>query len=333
MRFGPTTEQASFASALDGLLSAVNVPKAARAWAGGGFGPGLDLWSRLAGLGVAGLLVPETHGGLAAGMTDVAVAFERLGYHGVPGPWVETAVLGPELLTAVDDPDGLLPGVADGTVRLAVAAPPLAPYAIDTGAGTHSFLVQDGILWESDVDVMLESVDPARHPARLEPRKAVGPVEQETLDSAVDQAVTACAAQLIGLGERLLAEAVDYVTVRKQFGRAVGEYQAVKHLLADVRVALDFAAPLVHGAALALDDRSPVATRAVSAAKVAASDAAHLAARTALQVHGAIGYTLEHDLSLWFTKARALVSGWGTPSWHRGRVLRHLVGGEPCGSR
>ena len=332
MRFGRTAEQVAFAAALDDLLSAAGVAASARAWAAGDFAPGLDLWARLAELGVAGLLAPESAGGLAAGMTDVVVAFDRLGYHGVPGPWLETVALGPALLEAVGDPEGLLPGVADGKIRLTVAIPPLVPYALDAVADTRRFVVQDGVLWDSEMAGTFESVDRVRHLARLEPRTAVGPVKPETFDRAIDRAVTACAAQLLGCGERLLADAVDYVKARKQFGRVVGEYQAVKHHLADVRVALDFAAPLVHGAALALDDRSPAAARAASAAKVAAADAAYLAARTALQVHGAIGYTLEHDLSLWFTKVRALVGAWGTTSWHRDRVLRHLAGGELCGS-
>lgn len=333
MRFARTTEQIAFADALDGMLSAAGVPGVARDWARGEFGPGLGLWEQL---GIAGLLVPEALGGLGAAATDVAVAFERLGHHAVPGPWVETAVFAPGLLEAVGDPDGLLPGVADGKVCLSVAVPPLAPYAVDAGAvgaPGRNFLVQEGKLWTAEVAAEFASVDPARRPARLARRSDIGTVEQKTLDRAGDLAATACAAQLLGCGERMLAEALDYVGVRRQFGRAVGEYQAVKHLLADVRVALDFVAPLVHGAALALDADSPDAGRSVSAAKVAAGDAAYLAARTALQVHGAIGYTLEHDLSLWFTKVRALVGAWGTPSWHRGRILRELTGGGSCASR
>ena len=86
---------------------------------------------------------------------------------------------------------------------------------------------------------------------------------------------------------------------RKQFGREIGSYQAIKHALADVRIALDFARPLVYGAALG--EISP------SAAKVGGGDAAYLASRTGLQVHGAIGYTAEFDLSIWLTKIRALV--------------------------
>ena len=112
---------------------------------------------------------------------------------------------------------------------------------------------------------------------------------------------------------------MEYAKQRRQFGREIGSYQAVKHALADVRIALDFARPLVLGAAVL-----GAGARDVSAAKVAAGDAAHLASRVALQVHGAIGYTREYDLFLWITKVRALVGTWGTPSFHRARVLEAL---------
>jgi alkylation response protein AidB-like acyl-CoA dehydrogenase len=136
-------------------------------------------------------------------------------------------------------------------------------------------------------------------------------------DAAFDAAVLAVSAQLLGAGERVLADSVAYVKQRKQFGREIGSYQAVKHALADVRIALDFARPVVYAAALG--EISP------SAAKVAAGDAAYLAARTGLQVHGAIGYTAELDLSLWLTKIRALVTAWGTPAVHRDRLLAELT--------
>src|SRR5205085_8286719 len=137
-------------------------------------------------------------------------------------------------------------------------------------------------------------------------------------DAALDRASLAAAAQLLGCGERLLADSVEYVQQRKQYGRAIGSYQAIKHRLADVRIALDFARPLVHGAALSLEPR------AVSAAKVAAGDAAYLSSRVALQVHGAIGYTAEFDLGLWVNRVRALVGAWGGASYHRGRVADSL---------
>ena len=116
---------------------------------------------------------------------------------------------------------------------------------------------------------------------------------------------------------------MDYVKQRKQYGRTIGSYQAIKHALADVRIALDFARPLVLGAALDDDNRS----RSVSAAKVAAGDAAYLASRVALQVHGAIGYTAEFDLGLWINRVRALVGAWGGSAYHRGRIADSLARG------
>ena len=324
MRFGLTSEQQEFAKALDALLAASDVPTAARQWAQGDTSAGLRVWSALAELGVAGLAVPEAFTGLGATAVDVAVAFEALGYHAVPGPWVDTAVVAPAVFAALGDPLGLLPRVVAGEVTASFALPPVTPYAADAALTTHCFLVEDGMLHEAQVADTLASVDPGRHPARV---VAGQPLCAVDVESVLDRAAAACAAELLGCGRRMLADAVDYVHARRQFGRAVGEYQAVKHLLADVRVALDFAAPLVHGAALALDEGAPTASRSVSAAKASASDAAYLAARTALQVHGAIGYTREYDLSLWFLRTRALIGAWGTPQWHRSRVLASLTGG------
>jgi hypothetical protein len=122
----------------------------------------------------------------------------------------------------------------------------------------------------------------------------------------------------------MLDVSVDYAKQRSQFGRVIGSYQAIKHKLADVHIALELARPLVYGAALSLADHSPDADRDVSAAKAAASDAALLSARTSLQTHGAIGYTAEHDLSQWLLRVQALRSAWGDPTSHRRRVLEAL---------
>jgi alkylation response protein AidB-like acyl-CoA dehydrogenase len=109
------------------------------------------------------------------------------------------------------------------------------------------------------------------------------------------------------------------VKQRKQFGREIGSYQAIKHQLANVRIALDFARPLVFGAAV---DPTP---RSVSAAKIQSAVASDLASRVGLQVHGAIGYTAEYDLSRWLLRIRALQSAWGSPAFHRERLLTDLL--------
>ena len=311
MRFELTTEQRDFGESLDRLVAGADPVTAARAWAAGDTGPGLTLWRRLAEQGVPALLVPEDAGGLGAGPVEVVVALEVLGRHAVPGPWVEAVA---HLPLALAD-RALLGEIASGAVAT-VGAPPGTPYALDADTADHVFLARDGVLHAARVGEAVVSVDPVRKLHRVEAGDRVATAD---LDAARDMAALAAAAQLLGAGERLLADSVAYVKQRRQFGREIGSYQAIKHRLADVRIALDFARPLVLGAAL----RDVPA----SAAKVAAGDAAHLASRTALQVHGAIGYTAEHDLSLWLLKVRALVSAWGTPAAHRARLLATLVEG------
>jgi len=329
MRFGRTPEQHAFSEALDDLLTAADVPSVSRAWAAGDHSAGLKLWQRLAELGVTGLLVPEEHGGVGATPVDLTVAFERLGYHGAPGPWIESAAVAPALIGASAEADALA-RIASGEALVSVAA----PRALDADVAEHIYALSDRVgldtvpsatLRHAVVGAERKSVDPTRRLFDVTPGEEIATVDATT---ALDLGTLACSAQLLGAGLRLLDDSVAYVKQRTQFGRPIGEFQALKHLLADVRVALDFAAPLVHNAAVELDAGAATASRAVSAAKVAAGDAAYLASRTALQVHGAIGYTREFDLSLWILKVRALVGAWGTPAEHRARILESLVEGR-----
>ncbi|KRF11588.1 acyl-CoA dehydrogenase [Nocardioides sp. Soil797] len=316
MKFVLTAEQESFASTLDKLLTASDAVAVARAWAAGESGAGLKLWARLADQGVNALVVPEQAGGMGASPVELVIAFEALGRHGIPGPWVESAAFLPAL---VSDPS-LLERLASGTVAT-VAAPPHTPYALDGEAAELVLAVTDRELVEASVTGTRSSVDATRRLCEVTPGEPLG--VEATPEAAFDQAALATAAQLLGAGERLLADSVAYVKQRRQFGREIGSYQAIKHQLADVRIALDFARPLVHGAALSLHSRD--GARDVSAAKVACAEAAYRASRVGLQVHGAIGYTQEFDLSIWITKVRALVSAWGTTAHHRQRVLDALV--------
>lgn len=320
MRFALSDEQHAFSRALDDLLAGAHVPAVARSWANGDAGPGMELWKRLADLGVTALCVPGSHGGLDADPADLVVAFEALGRHAVPGPYAESAVLAPALLGAV--PGGpSLAGIADGSTVVTAAAPPLAPLALDAHAADRVLLLDGTALSAARTGAARTSVDRSRLLFEAHPEEELGTLEPERASRALDLAVLACSAQLLGAGERVLADSVGYAGSRRQFGRAIGEYQAVKHALADVRVALDFARPLLYGAAVSLGAGSPDASRDVSAAKTAVSAAAYRASRTALQTHGAIGYTEEFDLGLWITKIRALVSAWGTAGFHRSRVL------------
>ena len=328
MRFDLTDEQRGFADSLGDLLDGTDVAAGARAWAAGEHEPGLMLWKRLADLGVHGLCVPEHSGGLGAEPMDVVVAFEQLGRYAVPGPWVESVVLAPALLSAADGAaEDRLASLAEGTAIATVAVPPYTPYGLDADIATDILLLGGGRLTELSRAVagdLHRSVDGSRRLFSLTRGDAVATLDASVVEGAMDSAVLACAAQLLGAGERLLLESVEYAKARRQFGRPIGAFQALKHAMADVRVELDFARPLIYGAALSLG--SPEGSRDVSAAKVAAGDAAYSASRVALQVHGAIGYTAEHDLGLWITKVRALVAAWGTPALHRDRVLSAIAG-------
>jgi Acyl-CoA dehydrogenase, C-terminal domain len=184
------------------------------------------------------------------------------------------------------------------------------------------------------VVVAAESVDGARRLFGLDIRAsrpwAAAPAESQAeyhaeVDLAFDRAALGTAAQLIGLADRMIEMTVAYACERRQFGVPIGSFQAVKHHLADARLALEFARPLVYRAAWTVAELDAERATAVSLAKASASDAALLAGRVALQCHGAIGYTTEYDLHLFMKRAWALAATWGDSAWHRARVGRAIL--------
>jgi alkylation response protein AidB-like acyl-CoA dehydrogenase len=318
MRFDLDPQQRDFAASIDAALTASEVPGAVRAWADGETGPGRKVWDRLADLGVTALIVPERFGGLGGHPVDLVVAMERLGRWCVPGPVTESIAVAPILLAD----DDRCAGLASGELIATVALPPHVPRAVDADFAGLVLLAADGQVSDAGATTLHASVDPSR---RLFEVTASGGARDADLDRAYAFGVLATAAQLVGAGQAMLDAAVDYAKQRTQFGRPIGEYQAIKHKLADVHVAVEMARPLVYGAALSLAGQSPDAARDVSAAKVAAGEAALLAARSALQTHGAIGFTAEYDLSLLLLRAQALRSAWGDPAAHRRRVLEAIT--------
>lgn len=320
MRLAHSDEQRAFAEALDRLLGGADVVAAARGWAGGDTGPGLALWGRVAEVGLPALLVPEEHDGLGGSAVDVSIGLERIGWHGVPGPWVETVAAAPVLLSALGRGDDLT-AVAAGELRVAVADD---GWLVDADVCGLALAADGHRIHRARAGETRSSVDGTRRLNLAVLEESLGEVAPAVVARATDLAALGTSAVLLGAGRRLLHDAVEYAKSRKQFGRVIGEYQALKHQLADAHVGLEFAGPLVHGAAVAIAGEAPEAGRSTSAAAVACAEAAHRAARTALQVHGAIGYTRELDLSLWLTRVQALRSAWGTPSYHRGRLLASL---------
>ncbi|MDN4521061.1 MULTISPECIES: acyl-CoA dehydrogenase [Mycolicibacterium] len=318
MNFEIDEQQRDFAASIDAALGAADVPAAVRAWGEGDTAPGRKVWSQLADLGVTALMVPEKFDGIEAHPVDLVVALERLGRWNVPGPVAESVAVAPVLL-ADDDRSAAL---AAGELIATVAAPPLVPRAVNADTAGLILLAEDGSVSNASAGAEHESVDPSR---KLFEVSASGDRKAADVARAFEFGALATSALLVGAAQAMLDASVEYAKQRSQFGTVIGTYQAIKHKLADVLIAVELARPLVYGAALSLADGSTDTGRDVSAAKVAAADAALLAARSSLQTHGAIGFTQEHDLSLLLLRVQALRPAWGDPTWHRRRVLEALT--------
>lgn len=314
MKFALDEQQRDFAASIDAALGSADVPTAVRNWAAGDTAAGRKVWDRLVELGVTALLVPEKFDGIDADAVDLVVAMERLGRWCVPGPVIESIAVAPILLSH----DERCAGLASGELIATVALAPHAPRAVDADFSGLVLIGDDGQVSDGQAGSRHESVDPSR--LLFDVTATSAPINADT-QRAFEFGALATAAHLVGAGQAVLDMSVEYAKQRSQFGRLIGSYQAIKHKLADVYIALELARPLIYGAALSLRERSRDTARDISAAKVAASDAALLAARSALQTHGAIGFTSEHDLSLWLLRIQALRSAWGTPATHRQRVL------------
>jgi alkylation response protein AidB-like acyl-CoA dehydrogenase len=264
------------------------------------------LWEQLDAMGVVGLLSPETAGGLGLTFVDLVLVLEETGRHAAPEPIVETAAYGVPLV-----------GRADVTIAASEWYVPWADSAdvIFTAAGRFE---------RGEVTLVARpSVDGARR--LFEVQGIPGAVDPGAVLTAYDRGVCGIAAQQCGLADRMLELTADYVRERRQFGVPVGSFQAVKHHLANARIALEFARPLVYRAAASIASQDADTSIHVSMAKAKADAAALQTASAALQCHGAIGYTTEYDLHLYLKRSWALARSWGDAAFHRGRVSRAIL--------
>jgi alkylation response protein AidB-like acyl-CoA dehydrogenase len=174
-----------------------------------------------------------------------------------------------------------------------------------------------------------ESVDPSRKLFAVEVGDgatviATGEQAVELIARALDRGALACAAQALGLTQRMIDISVQYTSERQQFGQPIGSFQAVKHHMANVAVRLEYAKAPVHRAAYEVARGGELASRAVSHAKLVACEAANLGAKNGHQVHGAMGYTWEVDLHIFMKKAWALANTWGDAGFHKTRVAQYI---------
>lgn len=271
------------------------------------------IWDGLVGMGLAGLLVPEAQGGLGLGLVEAAIVAVELGRANVSEPIADTALIAAPLLGEREQEQ-----VATGALTVALAHP-INPWIADLDAA-GLLLAGGATSAPSGMPHRLESVDPLR--------RLFAPVESPGDDALLDRAALITAGQLVGAAERMLELATDYAKTREQFGQPIGSFQAIKHHVATVAVKLEFARPVLWRAAYALERGHARAPVHVSHAKVAATDAAMIASETAIQVHGAMGYTYEVDLHFWMKRSWALAGAWGDRAFHQRRIDAAVIGGN-----
>lgn len=296
-------------------------------------GRSAELRAKLADQGLTALSVPSRYGGMGLGDLDWVLIQQELGYYAIPDSLTATAYLAVYLSQALPDTSPLkshwLAKIADGRARVAVGHP-INLFVADAANADLLLLWHDDELHAvrpADTTLTLNaSIDASR---RLYAVQWTPTTETRLVDAqqgkvlwagVVDRAGVAIAAQLLGLAQRMLDLGTDYAAQRKQFGKPIGSFQAVKHQLADVAVSIEFARPVIQRAAHALAHQHPRASLHVSHARLAAGAAARLAARKSIQVHGAMGYTWEADLQMYMKRAWALDATWGDAIFHKARV-------------
>jgi len=301
------------------------------------------IWNAIMEVGVGGLLIPEEYGGAALGLEDTALAFEALGQSATPGPFFGHVLAGWALAQSDDDalksqwlpklaageaiaavgfdkwmPDewrlevkagklsgelGLVPGADQANLLIVGVAGGLA--VVEIGAG-----VEVSQLPGSDMTRRLSKVTLTDAPATAISSNSLG-------QRLVDAALVLLAADALGGAETALSMAVDYAKQREQFGVVIGQFQGLKHQLANMALEVEPGRALVWYAAYAWDLGLPDASRVAAHAKAHLADRFASVTRAAVQAHGGIGYTWDYDLQIWFRRSlfdRAYV---GAPSLHR----------------
>jgi len=283
----------------------------------------VKLWRALAEVGLLGIMIPEEHGGAGGDEVDAVLVLEEAGRAALPEPFAETLVAA-RLIQLHGDKvlsESWLPRIASGDAVATVGreTDPFVAYAAEADLIVLIDTSGARLLTRDDVKTKpVRSQDPARPLYSIETKRG----ERLTLTTPNSRAAAAIAATQLGVARRLLEMTVDYVKDRKQFGKPVGSFQAVKHKLARVHAAIEDARPAAWYAAYAFARDLPEASKAANVAKVAASRAEALANAEALQCHGGIGFTWEHNLQVWLKRGLALQPAFGTPAEHRAMLAR-----------
>jgi len=331
MRFALSEDQKLLQASVTKALEALSPLERVRKFADQEQETAPDLWSGLTELGLPGLLIAEEHGGLGLGMVEAAVAAEALGAAVAPAPFLGSAVLVPLALTLAGSPEQQakwLPKLAAGEITAGVAISEAVAGARD-GAGVDAndlrldgkslFAIDSrgaGLLVVADSrgdlhltvgepsQMPMNSIDATRRLSEIIFRGALAAplASTQAVERLRDAAWIVLAAETLGASQAMLDKAVAYAKERKQFGRVIGSFQAVKHLCAEMAAELEPARALVWYAAYAFDQGLPEAPLMAAHAKAHLSEVGRFVARTATEVHGGIGMTDLLGLHYWFKR-------------------------------
>jgi alkylation response protein AidB-like acyl-CoA dehydrogenase len=325
-------------------------------------------WKEMAELGWAGLALPEEWGGQGLGIVDLAILFEELGYALAPSPLLSNTIAGLALAVAGSDEqrERWLRPLAAGELRGAPALLDAGTSAVPLRFELEAEESGDGLVLNGEKTLVMDAAsadfflvataDGRRHVVErgadgvtVKPEESidltrrlsslrldgVSVATENTLPGAAEdylpvfhRACVALAAESTGVAQRALEMSVEYAKDRQQFGRPIGAYQAVSHRCAQMLLETENSRSAVYGAAWAADAEPESLPLAASTAKAYASDAGWRVPDMAIQVHGGIGFTWEHDLHFFLKRGRANAASFGDAKWHRERVADAVLAGE-----
>ena len=285
------------------------------------------LWSEISELGWPGIFIDEDHGGQGLGAIELVILQEELGYALAPTPFFSNAAAGFLIQQAGSDEqkERLLPGIASGEQRGTVGVLTNGEAVLVPDADSASVIV----LVDGDSATLVEAGS-----AQIEQRETIdatrrfatvrgnggGEALGGDVQAGVDRAEIALAAELVGVCQWALEKAVEYAKDRKQFDRPIGSYQAVAHRCAQMMLETESSRSAVYYSGWVADNEPETAPLAASMAKAYAADAGWRVTASALQVHGGIGFTWEHDLHFFLKRARTDGHLFGSARSHRDRV-------------
>jgi alkylation response protein AidB-like acyl-CoA dehydrogenase len=315
------------------------------------------LWAKLAEQGYTGIIFPEECGGVGLGAVELILLMEEAGRALLPGPFFSTVALAGAVLDAcagVEQKKKYLAPICHGDARSTLAmlesGASWDPAAVQMSAGGgrlsgEKLFVPDAAVADSIVVVARDGVyvvDAGAAGVSIAPMSGMDltrklysvtlkDVAGERLENAaglergLSVATAALVAEMVGGMQRTLDITVEYAKTRTQFGKPIGQFQAVQHQCADMYLETESSRSAAYYAAWALQEHAPDAAVAVSIAKTYASDASRTVGNRGIQIHGGMGFTWENDLHLYYRRAKASETTLGDATFHRERIARLTI--------